>query len=95
MIIKIIKKITRQEIIEWFNDDKSQPYIYGYMYGHKYINTSNGKELDRIIKIEKEKLQDTGNDSFYYRWGWPGPDINIYNWKDYGITWSFNKEDLE
>ena len=33
-------------------------------------------------------------DAFYYIWGWPGPDANIYYFKDYGITWAFNKEDF-
>jgi hypothetical protein len=33
-------------------------------------------------------------DCFIYVWGWPGPDANIYEFKDYGKTWSFYKKDL-
>ena len=27
-------------------------------------------------------------------WGWPGPDYNIYYFKDYGYTWAFDREEL-
>ena len=27
-------------------------------------------------------------------WGWPGPDYNVYSFKDYGYTWAFNKKEL-
>jgi len=33
-------------------------------------------------------------DCLIFVWGWPGPDVNFYEFKDYGITWSFIKEDL-
>lgn len=73
-----------------------QKYIYGFMYGSPYINTSTGKVKDDIIKIKQSDLKIGKNkDCFIYIWGWPGPDANFYKFKDYGITWSFNKEDLE
>ena len=31
---------------------------------------------------------------FYYIWGWPGPDCNIYDANNYGKTWAFTKEEL-
>ena len=89
------------EFLEKTNKDKmnkelaeltfnTQPYIYGYMYGNKRID-------NRIIKIEKEKLNSFKDENlgYWFRWGWPGPDINDYLFKDYGVTWSFNLEDLE
>ena len=31
---------------------------------------------------------------FYYIWGWPGPDCNMYDANNYGETWTFIKEEL-
>ena len=31
---------------------------------------------------------------FYYIWGWPGPDCNMYDANNYGKTWAFTKEEL-
>lgn len=31
---------------------------------------------------------------FYYIWGWPGPDCNMYDNENYGKTWAFTKEEL-
>ena len=66
--------------------------IYGYMYGQRSKNISLKED---ITYIPKDCLQ-TGKyeDCFIYVWGWPGPDANIYYFKDYGKTWSFCKEDL-
>lgn len=61
--------------------------FYGTMYGNKW---------DEIIEINKKEIKFCKNeDAFYYVWGWPGPDVNIYYFKDYGITWAFNMEDFK
>ena len=66
--------------------------IYGYMYGQRTFNIPLEKDITFIpkdcLQIGKHK------DCFIYVWGWPGPDANIYYFKDYGKTWSFCKEDL-
>ena len=71
--------------------------IYAYMYGHPTINVvRDGKpsiEPDKIIFIEREKL-DIGSNGFVYVWGWPGPDYNYYDYDDYGITWALTEDEL-
>lgn len=75
---------------------EEQGYIYGYMYGHPYIQYADGhREKDKVIRIDKDQLI-IGKDRecLVYIWGYPGPDGNIYELKDYGKTWSFDEETL-
>ncbi len=66
--------------------------IYGYMYGERTPSISIDND---IIFIEQKQLTiGKQADCFVYIWGYPGPDGNIYEFKDYGKTWSFNKNDL-
>lgn len=78
--------------------NNTQSFIYSRMYGNKYINISkNGsitKELDKIIKIDKNQLK-VIDGGLFYQWGWPGPDYFILRWEDYGETWAFNLDELE
>ena len=70
------------------NDTK----FYGTMYGSVY----GVHEWDKIIEIDKKNIKFCQNaDAFYYIWGWPGPDANLYYFKDYGKTWAFNIKDFE
>lgn len=70
------------------NDTK----FYGTMYGGVY----GVHEWDKIIEIDKKDIKFCQNaDAFYYIWGWPGPDANLYYFKDYGKTWAFNIKDFE
>ena len=66
-------------------------FIYGEMYGlSECVRTKR-----RFLKIKKESLQlSVQKDCLIYQWGWPGPDINFYKFKDYGDTWAFHKEDI-
>jgi hypothetical protein len=66
------------------------------MYGQRYLSYGNGtKKLDKVIKISKEELElSVDEDCFIFRWGWPGPDINFYYFKDYGETWAFTEGEL-
>ena len=85
------------DIIEIANQLETLKGIYGFMYGHPYINDGHNSR-DKIIFIPAKNLQLTSNPNgyaFFYQWGWPGPDWNIYNFSDYNKTWSFNKEELE
>lgn len=70
------------------NDTK----FYGTMYGGIY----GVYEQDKIIEIDKKDIKFCKNaDAFYYIWGWPGPDVNLYYFKDYGKTWAFNIKDFK
>lgn len=61
------------------------------MYGGQY----GENEWDKILEINKKDIKFCQNeDAFYYIWGWPGPDVNLYYFKDYGLTWAFNKNDF-
>lgn len=65
--------------------------FYGTMYGGPYGKS----EWDKILEIDKKKIKFCKNaDAFYYVWGWPDPDANLYYFKDCGITWAFNKNDF-
>ena len=82
------------------NKFKSEPKFYGTMYGQDIVHIGgiNGRysELDRVIEISKSKLELTkNNDGFIFIWGMPGPDYNIYWFKDYGITWAFELKDFK
>lgn len=83
------QKITNKEI---YSNLYNKGGIYGYMYGQRI--ESRPIEED-IVFISKKYLQIGKHaDCFIYVWGWPGPDVNFYEFKDYGKTWSFDKEDL-
>lgn len=63
--------------------------FYGRMYGTTSPN-------DEIVEIDKRKIKFTLNgDAFYFVWGWPGPDWNLYRFIDYGITWAFDMADFK
>ena len=91
--------MTRNEIYEKLFSP-STTYIYGRMYGNKYLltNDKNGKIvkiLDRILKLDKKDIKiGADRESLIYIWGFPGPDYNIYKFSDYGETWAFEKEDF-
>lgn len=82
-----------EALLEWLEE---QGYIYGYMYGHPYIQYADGhREKDKVIRIDKDQLIiGKDRDCLVYIWGYPGPDGNIYELKDYGKTWSFDEETL-
>lgn len=81
--------MTNNEIRYKFYSPKTK--FYGTMYGGPYGKS----EFDKILEIDKKDIKFCKNeDAFYYTWGWPGPDTNLYYFKDYGITWAFNEEDF-
>lgn len=93
--------MTKEKILKQLETAKG---IYGYMYGRQYYRVAVGKGewntyADRLLFIEKEALQigvgQSNEDCLFYRWGYPGPDYNLYYFKDYGKTWVFTKDDLE
>lgn len=91
--------MTRSEIYKKFYSP-STTYIYGRMYGNKYLLTNDGnglqiKFLDKILKLNKKDIKiGADGESFIYVWGFPGPDYNIYKFSDYGETWAFEEKDF-
>ena len=66
--------------------------IYGYMYGERTLSIPIDNDI--IFIEQKQLIIGKQADCFVYIWGYPGPDGNIYEFNDYGKTWSFNKNDL-
>lgn len=77
--------MTKSEIVLRM---ESADGIYGTMYG--------GDEEDYVF-VPKCDLREWEKDTctgYYFIWGYPGPDYNVYLFSDYGRTWSFDENDL-
>jgi len=85
--------MTTDEIREKFLSDDVNG-IYGYMHGHPFINVNGDKKRDEIIFIRDNSLR-MSSIGLVYVWGFPGPDCNMYYYKDYGITWAFSKDEIK
>lgn len=82
--------MDNERILKTFQSADTE-YIYGEMYGlHEGARVKR-----RFLKIKREELRlPVQKDCLLFQWGWPGPDINFYEFKDYGDTWAFRKEDI-
>lgn len=82
--------MDNERILKTFQSADTE-YIYGEMYGlHEGARVKR-----RFLKIKREELRlSAQKDCLLFQWGWPGPDINFYKFKDYGDTWAFHKEDI-
>lgn len=50
---------------------------------------------EQIIPIKTSSVRwNPTKTLFYYIWGWPGPDCNMYDVNNYGKTWAFTKKEL-
>lgn len=87
--------MTKEKILEMYNNPSVEA-IYGFMYGQPFIEYADGSQKpDKVIQILKSELRlSKDKDSFFYVWGWPGPDYNQYKFKDYGKTWVFTDKEL-
>lgn len=69
------------------------------MYGHPLLNYGDHQKPDEVIFIDKQSLRPwTENGKtvgLLFVWGFPGPDYNVYFYKDYGVTWAFSPEEIE
>lgn len=71
---------------------KKHEYIWVTLYGG-----SPNKKTNQLIQI---KISDCKYcDDWYgkgptycYIWSWPGPDYNLYHWRDFGKTWAYELE---
>lgn len=61
--------------------------FYGTMYGEKYAQGV------KLVFIEPGKAW-VSNDVLFFRWGYPGPDVNTYKPEDYGKTWALTEAEL-
>lgn len=70
----------------------SHSEFYSLMYPDyiKFLSTEK-----QIISIKTSSVRwNPTKTVFYYVWGWPGPDCNMYDNENYGKTWAFTKEEL-
>lgn len=71
----------------------SHDVIYSLMYAPHAVSWRSRE--DQIIEIDTKDLKwSKDKATFYYIWGWPGPDFNTYELKDYGSAWAFTKDEV-
>lgn len=63
---------------------------------HGFYGTMYGRPKDEIVYIESRDFNPAINvdGNLTYIWGWPGPDYNVYEYEDYGITWALTLDDF-
>ena len=81
--------ITTENI---YQEVMSHPEFYSLMYPN-FVKFYSVEEQIVPIKTSSVKWNSTKT-LFYYIWGWPGPDCNMYDADNYGKTWTFTKEEL-
>lgn len=70
--------------------------IYSFLYGKYYKNEDPKDSINEIIEISTDRLTwSIDGQNFYYRWGWPGPDANLYSYFNFGSGWAFDRDTLE
>lgn len=77
----------------YYNWVMSQDFIFSLMYSPSVDPTINIEE--QIVQIDTKRLV-WANDkkTFYYIWGWPGPDFNTYTIQTYGHGWALTKNEI-
>lgn len=71
----------------------SHNVIYSLMYAPQVVEWRSRE--DQIIEIATKDLKwSRDKATFYFIWGWPGPDFNTYEMKDYGKSWAFTKDEV-
>lgn len=92
--------MTKEEIVSLM---ESADGIWGTMFGKdvvRHFSPLTGKgyfEKDDYVFISKDELKEWGTKEctgYFFIWGMPGPDYNVYLFSDYGKTWSFDENDL-
>lgn len=77
----------------YYNWVMSQDFIFSLMYSPSVDPSINIEE--QIVQIDTKRLV-WANDkkTFYYIWGWPGPDFNTYTIQTYGYGWALTKDEI-
>ena len=71
----------------------SHNIIYSLIYSPSVITYEPIES--QIIEIQTKQLEWTKDDlSFYFVWGYPGPDYNKYSQETYGKGWAYTKEEI-
>ena len=71
----------------------SHDKFYSLLYSPGRIDEKPIK--DQIIDIETKEIDwNEKRDKFYWIWGGPGPDFNIYTEDTYGKGWAFTEEEI-
>ena len=81
--------ITTENI---YQEVMSRSEFYSLMYPN-FVKFYSVEEQIVLIKTSSVRWNPTKT-LFYYIWGWPGPDCNMYDANNYGKTWTFTKEEL-
>ena len=81
--------ITTENI---YQEVMSRSESYSLMYPN-FVKFYSVEEQIILIKTSSVKWNPTKT-LFYYIWGWPGPDCNMYDANNYSKTWAFTKEEL-
>ena len=81
--------ITTENI---YQEVMSRSEFYSLMYPN-FVKFYSVEEQIVSIKTSSIRWNPTKT-LFYYIWGWPGPDCNMYDADNYGKTWAFTKEEL-
>lgn len=81
--------ITTENI---YQEVMSHSEFYSLMYPN-FVKFYSVEEQIVPIKTSSVRWNPTKT-LFYYIWGGPGPDCNIYDANNYGKTWTFTKEEL-
>ena len=75
-----------------YNKVMSHEKIFSLMYSP--YKTDSPVE-NQILDIETSELRwSEDRKTFFYIWGWPGPDYNTYTAQTYGKGWAFTKEEI-
>lgn len=78
---------------DFYNSVMSHDVIYSLLFSPS--RTQEDPIENQIIDIETSALQWAKNyESFFYVWGYPGPDYNHYTKRTYGKGWAFTKEEI-
>ena len=75
-----------------YQEVMSHSEFYSLMYPN-FVKFYSVEEQIVPIKTSSVKWNPTKT-LFYYIWGCPGPDCNMYDASNYGKTWTFIKEEL-
>ena len=81
--------ITTENI---YQEVVSRSEFYSLMYPN-FVKFYSVEEQIIPIKTSSVRWNPTKT-LFYYIWGWPGPDYNMYDANNYNKTWAFTKEEL-
>lgn len=87
--------MTKETVVKLLAENGNA--FYGYIFAEPYVLCSDGKsdwieKEDKILHYENPTVCDSYLSCII---GGPGPDINLFWYCDYGITWGFRKDEIK